>query len=82
MVKWFQRKDEPTAEGIHVDPTVARRAARMNSPDLLLLADTTVSECGRWIDEWRKNGVPEALMEARISATALVGLIDELEARQ
>lgn len=57
------------------------RARKVPTGDLLLWADQAVFGIGRHLSEYSRHGGEEDLEEARIAATALKAVLDDLSAR-
>jgi hypothetical protein len=61
---------------------VAKRLVRLPSADVLNWADSVGSGVAKALDDYRKQGSPESLAEARQGAQSLLGVLDVLDRRQ
>jgi hypothetical protein len=67
------------------DPTRAKAAKRLDrlaTVDVLDWADSVGSGLAKALDDYRKQGTPESLLEARSGAQGLLGVLDVLIRRE
>lgn len=60
---------------------VRARVRKIATPDLLLWADQAIFGLGRHLSEFQRHGSEADLEEARIAATALKAVLDDLSRR-
>lgn len=58
-----------------------RRAAGLPTSELMDWAETTTVLIGRAIDDYRRHGMPEAVMDAESAAQSLLALLGEMQRR-
>lgn len=73
------------AVGEKVDPVrskVAKRLDRLPTGDVLDWADSVGSGLAKALNDYRRQGAPESLLEARRGAHSLLGVLDVLDRRE
>lgn len=60
---------------------ILRRVQKIGTQDLMSWADQSLFSLGRTLSEYQRHGAVEDLAEARMSATALKVVIDDLYRR-
>lgn len=63
------------------DDTLARRLSMLPMADFPMWVDNTISQTGKAVQAYLRDGSPENLEEAKLSAQSLVAMINEMERR-
>lgn len=59
-----------------------RRTKALPSNDLVDWADAAIAGIGRAFGDWQREGLLDGLQEARVGASSLVVVLEELEERR